>query len=323
VKQGCISCRTKVQVSSRTTSDPHSHSDRSSISSHRRLLFADHCATLRLLIAPILRARCSASHNTRHLISMFSIPLPTVSSLLSLLIPITYLSILIGSMATFSYLYRRRQALHKLRLAPYFGPHTTRNVYLSLLHLPESEKAPKVPDSVLRAALLSRACTDVERILLIRSRKPALNTLLQRGVVGDEIYQRLIRAEQELEAELKDVVAEANALAPNWGQSIFQSASEMVQNRLLKEKLAERREGIEEERAQWAGTKEKARRELMGEEVEDSSADEKVAVSVVEKAAKVGSSDDEGVMVDTPDNGSVDGSVSGGGGGKKKKKGKK
>ena len=260
---------------------------------------------------------------------MVSFSLPTIPSLISLLIPITYLSILIGSMATFSYLYRRRQTLKKLRLAPYFPPHTARNVYLSLLHLPDaSPEKPKVPDSVLRAALLSRACTDVQRILTIRSRKPALSTLLQRGVVGDEIWQRLLRAEQELEAELKDVVAEANALAPGWGQTIFQSASEMVQNHILKEKLAAHREGIDEEKKAWAEKKEGIRKELMGEEpakVEEASVEAPIPAAAPASPEKVvpkaGSSDEEGVMVETPDAASAD--VTPGGGGKKKKKGKK
>ena len=46
-----------------------------------------------------------------------------------------------------------------------------RNIYLSLLHLePEegNEKARKVPESVLRAALLERAVEDIHRIIQIR-----------------------------------------------------------------------------------------------------------------------------------------------------------
>ncbi|ETN37039.1 uncharacterized protein HMPREF1541_08028 [Cyphellophora europaea CBS 101466] len=259
---------------------------------------------------------------------MVSFSLPGIPSLVSLLIPITYLSILIGSMATFSYLYRRRQALKKMRLAPYFPAHTTRNVYLSLLHLPETTEKSKVPDSVLRAALLSRACTDVQRILTIRSRKPALNTLLQRGVVGDEIWQRLLRAEQELEAELKDVVAEANALAAGWGQTIFQSASEMVQNQMLKEKLAGHRAGIDDEKKSWTEKKEGFRKELMGEEVAKTDVEVPVAAEEAratteaseKRVPKMGSSDEDGVLVETPETATND---MGGGGGKKKKKGRK
>jgi translocation protein SEC66 len=246
---------------------------------------------------------------------------------LSLLIPISYLSILIASMGTFSYLYRRRQHQAKLRLAPYFPPHTTRNIYLSLLHLPDSSDA-KVPDSVLRAALLNRAMTDIHRIMEVRTRKPALATLLQRGVVGDEIFQRLVRAEQELEAELKDVVAEANGLSSEWGKTIFQSAGEMVQNQLLKEKLERIKGTIPEEKKVWEETRERARRELEGASVSTkapiatSGTGEAVLAATTTTPAKpvaAGSSDEDAVLVDA--NAADDESTSGGS--KKKKKNKK
>jgi hypothetical protein len=96
-------------------------------------------------------------------------------------------------------------------LAPWFPPHMQRNIYLSLLHLePEEgkEKAPAVPDSVLRAALLRRAVEDIHRIIQVRSAKQACSTLLQRGSVGDDLWQRFLRAEKEMEEELRDVVME-------------------------------------------------------------------------------------------------------------------
>jgi hypothetical protein len=62
----------------------------------------------------------------------------------------------------------------------------------------------------LRAALLARAQEDISRIIEVKTRKQALGTLLQRGVVGDEIWQRLLRAEQEFEVEVKDVVQEVS-----------------------------------------------------------------------------------------------------------------
>lgn len=99
-------------------------------------------------------------------------------------------------------------------LAPWFPPHMQRNIYLSLLHLEPAEgkeKAVAVPDSVLRAALLRRAVEDIHRIIQIRTAKQACSTLLQRGSVGDALWQRFLRAEQEMEAELKDVVMEVCA----------------------------------------------------------------------------------------------------------------
>ena len=96
-------------------------------------------------------------------------------------------------------------------LAPWFGPHLQRNIYLSLLHMePEegSEKAPKVPESVIRAALLRRAVEDIHRIIQVRTAKQACSSLLQRGSVGDDLWQRFQRAEKEMEEELRDVVME-------------------------------------------------------------------------------------------------------------------
>lgn len=135
---------------------------------------------------------------------------------------------------TFSTIYRRRKAGTKrirvtphdvlaananatiiaaesANLAPWFGPHLQRDIYLSLLHLdPEegAEKAPKVPDGVLRAALLRRAVEDIERLIHIKTAKQACGALLQRGSVGDDLWQRFLRAEKEMEEELRDVVTE-------------------------------------------------------------------------------------------------------------------
>lgn len=96
-------------------------------------------------------------------------------------------------------------------LEPWFGPHVQRNIYLSLLHLepqPGQDKATPVPDSILKAALLQRAVEDIRRILSIRGAKQPLSQLLQRGSVGDDLWQRFLRAEKEMEAELRDVVEE-------------------------------------------------------------------------------------------------------------------
>ena len=251
---------------------------------------------------------------------------------LSLLLPFAYLSILVGSMATFSHLYRQRQVNKKLRLAPYFPSHTTRNVYLSLLHLQDNPDT-KVPDSVLRAALLARACEDIRRIMEVRMRKPALAALLQRGVVGDEIFQRLTRAEQELELELKDVCAEANALSGSgpsspgtWGNYIFQSANEMVQNQMLREKVDAIKVTLPAEKERWEKQRESSRRELLGggeATVEATNVSQPSVGQVAEKITKPAtvSSDEDGVIVETP---ATETPTGGGGGGKnKKKKGKK
>lgn len=93
-------------------------------------------------------------------------------------------------------------------LEPWFNRHLSRDVYLSLLHIEPQPGQPKVPDSVLKAALLRRATEDILRIIQIRNSKQALSTLLQRGSVGDELWQRFLRAEKEIEEEVRDVVSE-------------------------------------------------------------------------------------------------------------------
>jgi translocation protein SEC66 len=134
-----------------------------------------------------------------------------------LLLPLAYLGVLVGTFVTFSRVYRKRKAFESANLAPWFGPHLQRNIYLSLLHMePEegSEKTPKVPDSVIRAALLRRAVEDIHRIIQIRTAKQACSSLLQRGSVGDDLWQRFQRAEKEMEEELRDVVMEVRT-TPN------------------------------------------------------------------------------------------------------------
>ncbi len=128
-----------------------------------------------------------------------------------LVLPLAYVAVLGGTFMTFSTIYRKRKAMESANLEPWFGPHLQRNVYLSLLHMePEdgNEKSPKVPESVVRAALLRRAVEDIHRIIQIRSAKAACSSLLQRGSVGDDLWQRFQRAEKEMEEELRDVVME-------------------------------------------------------------------------------------------------------------------
>ena len=127
---------------------------------------------------------------------------------LALSVPFAYLGILVGSLAVFSNLYRKNKVARATSLAPWFPPHLQRNIYLTLLHLEPEAGSPKVPDSVLKAALLRRATEDIHRLVQIRNAKQALSTLLQRGSVGDDLWQRFQRAEKEIEEELRDVVNE-------------------------------------------------------------------------------------------------------------------
>ena len=71
-----------------------------------------------------------------------------------------------------------------------------------------TKKISSVPETVLKAALLRRAVEDIRRLMELRSQKPALSNLLQKGSVGDDLWQRFLRAEKEMEEEFRDVISE-------------------------------------------------------------------------------------------------------------------
>ena len=90
---------------------------------------------------------------------------------------------------------------------PWYPAHPERDLYISLLQ----KQDPPVPESLLKAALLRRAVTDVGRLVRIREDKGALQQLLQKGSVGDDLWNSCVAAEKELEAEILEVVNEANS----------------------------------------------------------------------------------------------------------------
>ncbi|KAL2004371.1 hypothetical protein VTN02DRAFT_2017 [Thermoascus thermophilus] len=265
---------------------------------------------------------------------------------LSLAVPLAYLGILIGSLATFSSLYRRRKAAKASSLAPWFPPHLQRDIYFSLLHLDppasasKDKKAPAVPETVLKAALLRRATEDIHRVMTIRSQKPALAMLLQRGSVGDDLWQRFLRAEKEMEDEVRDVVSEANAYAPGWGQTIFQSANEMANNAIFRQRIEDCQSKVNEEREWWdrkkASIQEGFMKELDQEEAEKTAAmaatpvpgspgpknlERPMSAGTSTASAVSTASDDDAVLVES--GGPTATGTGSTGGGKKKKKGKK
>ncbi|OXC70225.1 hypothetical protein AYX13_01134 [Cryptococcus neoformans] len=148
----------------------------------------------------------------------------------SLFVPVAYITVLVTAMAIFSRVYRRRRAVSKTSIEPWFSNHPTREVYMSLL-----ADEPPAPENLLKAALLSRAITDVQRIWRLKDDKTALASLHTRGLVGDDTMTRFAAAEKELEAEIVDVISEANTFKQGWGQFLFATATEMAQAEKTKE----------------------------------------------------------------------------------------
>ena len=124
----------------------------------------------------------------------------------------------------------------KARLAdnPWFPSHPDRDTYVTLLQ----QRDPAAPEVLLKAALLRRAVADVHRIMRIKEDKGALNNLIQKGAVGDDLWTRFLATEKELEAEIVEVISEANSFREGWGQIIFQTASEIVNNEKTREMYA-------------------------------------------------------------------------------------
>ncbi|KAH9926220.1 Pre protein translocase subunit Sec66-domain-containing protein [Fomitopsis serialis] len=146
----------------------------------------------------------------------------------SVLVPVLYVVLVFGGLWAFSSWYRKRNAAEIYE--SYFPQHRERDLYVSLLQKTD----PPTPEPLLKAALVRRAMTDVTRILRLREDKPALQILLQKGSIGDDLWNSLLNAEKEMEAELLEVAAEANAYVEGWGQVIFQTASEMMANERMR-----------------------------------------------------------------------------------------
>ncbi|KAF3934621.1 hypothetical protein ABW20_dc0102087 [Dactylellina cionopaga] len=183
--------------------------------------------------------------------------------------PVLYIVIIVGSMATFSSLYRKRKAQAAASMEPWFPPSLSRDVYLTLLHLPDTPNPPKIPDSVLRAALLRRAVDVIQKAIAIRQSKAPLQALLQRGSVGDDTWAQFLQSEQMVDAEIKEVAEDAMALStPNaqWAQFIFQSAAEMITNERLRAKLDEQRVKSQEWAEWWSKKTDKVRSEFLASE---------------------------------------------------------
>ncbi|KAF9949243.1 translocation protein S66 [Mortierella alpina] len=158
----------------------------------------------------------------------------------SVWLAVIYIGGWILSMRVFGYFWKNRKlAINDAE--PWFGEHVSRNQYIALLQQTE----PEATDTQLTAALLRRAMEDVNRVLAMREDKQVLANLVKQGTVGDDIWAQFTIAEKEIEAEIMAVIEEANTFKEGWGQTILQTASEMVQHertKKLQKELAARKE---------------------------------------------------------------------------------
>jgi translocation protein SEC66 len=95
---------------------------------------------------------------------------------------------------------------------------------------------------LLKTALLKRAMEDVRRILHIKEQKPGLANLVRQGVMGDDVFQKLLEAEADLELEIALVLEEAELYRQGWKDVIFQEATQLYQHYINKESELEAQE---------------------------------------------------------------------------------
>ncbi|KAG7562379.1 hypothetical protein FFLO_02159 [Filobasidium floriforme] len=154
---------------------------------------------------------------------------------LPIYVPLLYVSILVGSLLLFSKWHRKSKEAAILTTEPWFPVHRPRDLYISLL---SQQQTQPIDDRILMAALLLRASEDVRRIHRLRVSKQALAALIQSGGLNEDVQARFAAAEKEMEAEVVDVVSEANSYRQGWGQWVFASASEMVGRDKIKDVLS-------------------------------------------------------------------------------------
>ena len=110
---------------------------------------------------------------------------------------------------------------------------------------------------------------------------------------------------------------QANALSTNWGQVIFQSANEMVNNIIIRERVAEIQAKAEVDRERWEKERAEIKTQFMKELEEDAG-----SAAPKKHDSDKANSDEDAVLVEGGGPG-TSGSAVGSKGSARKKKGKK
>ncbi|KAH6572746.1 hypothetical protein BASA60_006421 [Batrachochytrium salamandrivorans] len=124
----------------------------------------------------------------------------------SLWLPLVYVSSLAVLFSLFARYNKTRQHIYD-QTASYFPLHLAKYEYEELAEQfsPDTENG----KLVLTAALAKRAVEDVRRVLKIREEKPPLEQMVREGIVGEDLFDKIVRDERELEAELQQVIEDS------------------------------------------------------------------------------------------------------------------
>jgi translocation protein SEC66 len=74
----------------------------------------------------------------------------------------------------------------------------------------------------------------ITQIIVTRDSKAALSLLLAKGQIGDELWERFLAAEKELEIEIVEVCEEAETWMVGYGKIIFGVAADMIAHEGIK-----------------------------------------------------------------------------------------
>lgn len=159
---------------------------------------------------------------------------------LSIFVPLAYIVSLFLSLSLFSRVYRRRAAQRAAETQvtvggdgeqrPALAIHSALKAVQEEIPSPDDPDSWIVPRATLQASLLASAADSMQRMLALRMDKQALQTLLERGSLGDDAASMLESAERDAQAELVSISRDASEHHQSWGKQIFDSAGEVVEN---------------------------------------------------------------------------------------------
>jgi hypothetical protein len=122
--------------------------------------------------------------------------------MLTIFLPILYVAGLLVVLTTVVKAIKGKSQVALLE-SSYFPLHREKLEYeeLSEQYSPDDMNGKKV----LAVALMKRAMESVSRVLRLREEKPPLKQMVRDGVIGEELWDKLVVAEQEIEHEMSDV----------------------------------------------------------------------------------------------------------------------
>ncbi|RKO96662.1 hypothetical protein CXG81DRAFT_1001, partial [Caulochytrium protostelioides] len=123
---------------------------------------------------------------------------------------------------------RMRKDLTEAAEDTYFGPHVTAMRYTELTE----QYSPEDPFGrrLLCIALIKRAVEDVRRIWKLQSEKAPMQNLLRQGALSEDLWDKILLAEKQLDAEVQDLLVEAELYRTGWKDTILSEAAGLAKN---------------------------------------------------------------------------------------------